>query len=551
MVKKLVLLLLMPMWLMALPNVDVQAELDPYKIIANRPLPVNLMITHPTDIDVNTSSAKLDGKPLELSLVRKVPLGDKEVIEVFTFNLPAYKPGEYDIPIVSIQVGTETYKTLPGRFIVPDEGQLSGGKTTNLELPYLALEAEVKTPGSIIYPGQRVSLVYRYVYRGEVELNKEVLPLFNPPEGFVKIGEERVENYVRKGDSIREVTLDVQIKDPGTYPFPASEIEGTGYFADAPPQKMKAKTEPLVITVAPFPNQQQPATFEGAYGTFTIKTSLLNSNKLSVGDKLLLVVDIYGNQKSLQNLRLPKLQCQPGFSGLFSFDAVPIPGVMDSDKKRFVVPIRPTNDQVSQIPAVHFASYDPAKKEYTTVQSEPIPIQVAPVKNVLSTESIEQIVSGTTENWNQELAHIEPIKESDVTFLGPKDLRNLGAGTWAVLWLFPLTIVLLAGQSEWKKQIDLKKLQPKKVTANELFRQAMASQGQDDLFYWLISRALITQLFEKGEISRVDATVSDLPEGEIKEFLTELDRSRYGEAKPLQRTEVAEQARALFNRSVS
>ena len=38
---------------------------------------------------------------------------------------------------------------------------------------------------------------------------------------------------------------------------------------------------------------------------------------------------------------------------------------------------------------------------------------------------------------------------------------------------------------------------------------------------------------------------------EIKEFLTKLDQSRYGQGAQLQRAQVAEQARALFNRSTS
>lgn len=549
MVKKIIAMLLMPLWLMALANVEVQAELDQYTIAPNRPLAMSLMITRPLDVEIDLGSARMDGQAMELNFVRKVPLGENLVIDIYSFKLPAYKPGEYRTPVVSIKVGSETYQTLSVPFLVPEEGQLA--KQGGSEPPYLALETEVKASGNVIYPGQRISLIYRYIYRGEVELSKEVLPLFNIPEGFVKIGEERVDNYLRKGDSIREVTLDVQVKEPGNYSFQSSEIEGIGYFAETPPLKLQAKTAPLTITVAPFPHQQQPVAFNGAYGTFTIETSLLNSNTLSVGDKLLLAIDIYGSPKALQNLRIPKLQCQPGFSGLFSFDAVPVPGVIDQDKKRFVIPIRPTNDQVTQIPSVHFSYYDPSLKEYATIQSEPISIEVSPVKNVLSTEAIPNQIMGSSQNWNEDLAYLKPLKESDVTFLGPKDLKNLGAGTWGVLWLLPITIGLLAGQSEWKRQIDLKKLKPKKVTARDLFRQAMASQGQDDLFYWLIGRAMITRLYEKGVITRPEATVSELPEGEIKDFLVKLDLSRYGKGAPLQRMEVAEQARALFERSES
>lgn len=535
-------LIFMPLWLMALPSVNVEAELDNYQIVANQPLSATLMITHPESVEVDLASAMMGGNPLELALVKKVPLGDDQLIEIYKYKLPAYKPGEYEMPIIKIKVGDQTYSTLPAKFIVPEEGRLSRGE--GVEPPFLGLEFEIKPSGETIYPGQRLSFIYRYVYRGEVELTKEKLPLF-APEGFIKIGEERVKDYVRNGDSIREVTLDVQAEEPGTYSFAASEIEGTGYQGSSQ-QNLKAQTKPLTLTIAPFPQQQQHPSFTGAQGTFSIKTSLLSSDHVSVGDKMLLAIDISGSENDRQNLRLPKLLCQPGFSGLFSFDPVPISSESTASKTRFVIPIRPTNDQVTEIPAVYFSFYNPSDKEYAIVTSDPISIHVSPVQNIASLASPEQLQGNSQENWKQELAALAPLNESDITLLSPKDMRNLVAGSWGVLWILPIGIAALAGQYEWKKRIDEKKAVQKKATASDLFKQAMASQGQEDLFYWLLTRAFITKLNEQKQISSTDVAIENLPEGDAKAFLVDLNRRRYGEGEKLVLNQVVEDARRIF-----
>lgn len=546
MVKTFIFMMLFPLWLMALPNVNVQAELNTYSIAPNKPLSGTLMITHPESVEIDLTSATMEGKPLELGLVQKVPLGDDLFINIYQFTLPPYKPGEYNLPVITIKVGDREYETLPVRFIVPDASEVE--LIESGEPPYLGLEVEVIKPSEKIYPGQRLSLVYRYVYRGEVQLDKEQLPLLNP-EGFTKIGEERVKDYARNGDSIREVTLEVQAQEPGEYQFAESRIEGTGYHSGAAPEKLLATAPALTITVYPFPHAQQPGSFEGAYGTFEVETALLSSDQVYVGDKLLLAVDIYGSEQSLRNVRLPNLKCQPGFSGLFSFDSVPVSGVLEGDKKRFIIPIRPTNDQVTQIPAVYFSFYDPAVKEYKTVQSNAIDIKVYPVENVAISDVSLKPIGETEENWKAELAQMEPLTENDITLLGPKDLKNLGAGTWAVLWILPLGLFAMVGQYEWKKRLDERKLQPKEVLPEDLFKQAMASQGEEDLFFWLLSRAMIAKLKQQGKISETITAIEDLPSGPIKEFLIEIDKKRFGEGIHLSPQDVSERARELFHRS--
>ncbi len=94
--------------------------------------------------------------------------------------------------------------------------------------------------------------------------------------------------------------------------------------------------------------------------------------------------------------------------------------------------------------------------------------------------------------------------------------------------------------------MDKRKFTQKKTTSDDLFRQAMASKGEEKLFYWLISRALILKLYESGKISKSDSSVDDLPDGEVKLFLGNLQRSRFGEGVTPPVDQSAKEARKIF-----
>lgn len=210
--------------------------------------------------------------------------------------------------------------------------------------------------------------------------------LFPLQSGQLTIEPVEVENLVRlikaRAKSTKETStwLDAVMDK-------MKEMENAGTIEE----KVVLKSDELKINVLDVPEKNKPENFNGAVGTFTMETSLLN-NSIAANDNATLRIVIKG-RGNLQMITAPVVNWP---SGVDSFDAkltenidkqhAPISGT-----KTFDIPFSVAKAGTFIIPAVHFSYFDQTTKTYHTINSDALQLQVtAAVKR--TTPVFEEIV---------------------------------------------------------------------------------------------------------------------------------------------------------------
>jgi len=138
-------------------------------------------------------------------------------------------------------------------------------------------------------------------------------------------------------------------------------------------------TKPLTITVKPLPDENKPANYNGAVGSFSVEASLADKN-VAAQDEATLHVVVKG-KGNLPVINAPTVDWP---AGIEAFDPT-----AKEDVNKTVVPMSGTKsfDYVFTaktpghytIPAVNFSWFDPSSQTYKTAGSEPLELQVAPL----------------------------------------------------------------------------------------------------------------------------------------------------------------------------
>lgn len=564
-------------------DVTVTSEIDTGKVFENEPFKVNVTVTHDENQTVELTSFHLGKDKVAVELEKEVKISPSFplLLSIYSFTMPGQKAGLYALPPVSVRVADKTYQSIMTSYTVEagkkdvsapaqspqappaaapataapaDSGQSSkepavvpsqaatpatNGQSKNPPVangkPQLRLEALVDGSNAL-YPGQRTKLVYRYYFSGEIGLTKEVLPLLDA-EGFIKIGEKEITDSVEGGTSIRQISQQVEAVKPGTFTFGPSVIEGRAYTEDVPgspvftSDKITSEAAAVVVTVKPFPVQDKPASFNGAVGQFTFKTSLLSPAEMVMGDEVSLLLEITG-KGNLKNITISELCCQPGISGFFRLSDIPPTEEIEGDTKKIVAKFRPLNAQIKAIPSIEFSFFDPSTASYTTLNSKPIPITVKPgSRPAEAAKSIEEPKPKEDDpalKVNQKPA---PIEIESIMPLSKSDLHDKLFGNWWSLLIVPFGIALLIYQDHLKSYLTWKEGYVPVVTGNELFQQAFAEQKNGVVHFEKLKQSFKMILEKSGVIPSADIPDKDLPDHgigkEVKVFLSLLDEKSF------------------------
>ncbi len=131
-----------------------------------------------------------------------------------------------------------------------------------------------------------------------------------------------------------------------------------------------------VPEVEPLPGRGRPAGFNGAVGQFELSASAAPS-PVRVGDPIQLTIEIRGDG-ALRDLPAPPLASQTALNTDFRVPEELPTGTFDNGVRRFQQTIRAKRADVTRIPPIELAYFDPAKVEYAVARTAPIPIEVHP-----------------------------------------------------------------------------------------------------------------------------------------------------------------------------
>ena len=206
-------------------------------------------------------------------------------------------------------------------------------------------------------------------------------------------------------------------------------------------------------TVLPIPSEGKPLDYRGAVGRYRIITQT-DTKAVDAGDPLTLRIGVLGDGR-MDLVQAPPLSELSELTAGFKVED-PLAGFVQDYTKVFVTTIRPRSPEITEIPPIPFSFFDPEKKVFETVYSDPIPLTV----NKSETLSLDSIVSkanssgdsaGQTELAKTDLASnaVSPNFENNFSL---ELLSNQQAGTklgWKYFAIVPplVWLVLFVGRS--------------------------------------------------------------------------------------------------------
>lgn len=251
---------------------------------------------------------------------------------------------------------------------------------------------------------------------------------------------------------------------------------------------LRVRAERSDMEVLPLPETDRPADFRGAVGEFLVRASATPTT-VAAGDPItlsFLVGNVKDGDSVLDTLRPPPLDELAPLVDRFKVPSDPIAGIVESGIKIFTQTIRPRSEDVTEIPAIPFSFFDPDRREYQTVYTEPIPI------NVLPSEVLDEgdIIRGGESGTRPATSNVQdPVDDSDAATLGlaanlPVDDRLLGVttitlgwGTAGVVALPPLgflAVLLVVGRRRWRER------NPERVRARSARSRCLRSIQEAD-----------------------------------------------------------------------
>lgn len=143
------------------------------------------------------------------------------------------------------------------------------------------------------------------------------------------------------------------------------------------------------IDVLDVPSEGRPTNYRGAVGKYRIGVQA-QPTKVTAGDPITLQIGLQGDGP-MELIEAPPLAAEKVITDDFKVADDALAGYVQNDAKLFTTTIRPRSAGVSEIPPVPFSFFDPEKREFKTIYSEPIPIEVQEAETL----SMDAIVGST------------------------------------------------------------------------------------------------------------------------------------------------------------
>jgi hypothetical protein len=412
--------------------------------------------------------------------------GQTSVSKSFIYTLRPEKTGQAHIGQASITINGQTYTTDPIEIkVTKAEGKKAQSTSQpagrqrfpgmwddfdeffNSRRPRFQQPQEVKDPVKVelkasqetVYVNQQILSTSTIYLRTSLMQNSS----YSPPDttGFLAIN-------LPTDKQLREVTLNgikYMAQDFKTALFPTT----AGNFTIGPgtlvaqtnpfnaPQSIK--TNELKIKVLPLPTQGKPAIFSGAVGDYQMDVSLKQS-QIERGQPIQITAIIRG-RGNIQSISEPVSSLPGEFKKLSSTGKEDL--VKDkngvSGSKSFDIVLIPLKEGQFNLPSFEFSYFDPVKKEYRTLKSRELSVNILPSKTPLPQEYEKSL---TDEGAKKQMTPITI------------DWKKIGAGAFAIVtsiyfWL-PLLLIIVAGTAI----VLYRKYQEKLVADPVRFRQKQA-----------------------------------------------------------------------------
>ncbi len=499
----------------------------------------------------------------------------------YTFTYRADQPGEYTIGEASINVGNKTYTSKPATFTVlpADKAQQQGGGQNSHSADLATSSAQVNANDVLV----RIILNKTHVYEQEAIVctiklyTKHSISSFLPTtqpafDGFlieeipVSPTLNEVEHY--NGQNYMTAILKQCVLFPqksgkltinsGKYDVTVVQYERVGGFWGGNrrvDRELKTSSNSVSVDVIPLP-QPQPAGFTGAVGNFDI-SSRLSTSVFKTNDAASLTYKITGTG-NIKYVKEPVIdfpsefeQYQPVSDISTRVSGHNVTGTMTVDYT-FV----PQSVGDFTIGADKFVYFDPARKEYITLNTQSYDIHVTQGSAPSSSEP--GVARQGIASKNTDILHIRMGK------LGLSQNHIFIYRTW---WYWPLYIllalllaaILLYRSKQIKLNADIsgRRLANSGKVARKRLRQASIylKNHDNDHFYEELLRAIWGYLGDKLQLPASQLTRNNIaseltsygiPATDIEDLLAIIDDCEMARYSP---ADSEDQADRLYDRA--
>lgn len=463
--------------------------------------------------------------------------GKRSFSKSYSYVLMPTARGNFTIGQASIEIGGETYKTLPKEVEVGEAVDRPNGQTPVDDVVGENLHLVAELSKGNPYMNEAVTVVYK-LYVGPNVSVTNYRPLDNPRytnfwSQDIPVGRHEVENGTYQGKPYRFVVL----KRVVLYPQKSGNLEleplSLEVFVDVPTDQRDFFGRPIytqttktvsagkrTLAVKPLPEAGKPANFGGAVGEFDFSVRS-SKQQLNASESLQATVEVKG-KGNLKLFQLPEPEIP---SALEVYD----PEYQENIQTLFsgmegrianTYTIVPSFRGKYPIPSISFSYFNPATESYVTLESEQIDIEV--LEGPLSATSASDAATGTTGGqlvvpMGQQFHFIKlnpnlvPLKQSP--FFGSKSFYLL---LLAPLLMIPIAIFFFRKREAIASDELGNKIKRANRLAKKYLSTAKRELGNKENFYVALEKGLHNYLKAKLKIA-----TSEFSKEKINGILTE------------------------------
>ena len=507
-------------------NVEFQATVDQTRITMNDMLILSFMLSggnidlnaEPTFPDLEKDFDILQGPTRSTSI--SIINGKHSSSLTIQYALSPKRTGTLEIGAATVTLDNQTYTTKPISVEVTDApapGQMPSQAPENSQTPQpdanapqLYLQAEVDRERAYIGEQMTVSFwLYTQLSITGYEIKQqpnftgfwiEELQIPQPPKlqyrtiNGQQYGVALLKRYALFPTTSGELTIDPIVMAFSVQagrsrdPF---DVFNDPFFARTQPELRKS--QPVSIRALPLPEEHRPATFNGDVGNFTMAVEA-SPNQVKQDEPVNVKITIQGTG-NIKTVKEPMMKLPESFKK-YDTQIKEMPFAMQEPlqgEKVFETVIIPGESGTYTLPPVEFSFFDPARRAYQTLHSEPIALSVfpkaqadAPVERRIATKEEIKLIG----------KDIRFIK-TDVPHLKNQGSQWYRSGWLRLAYFLPLPLIgaaLLYKRHRDKMLSDLSYVRQRGANKRSIQRlkaaHDMMKQGDSKGFYAAISTAL-------------------------------------------------------------
>lgn len=379
----------------------------------------------------------------------------------FVYQVTPARTGEFTIPAIQVNVGGNRYSTDPIRLVV--EKGSSAQSDSGQEI-----FARAMVPSKQVYLGQTEPVGVLVFARADVPFKG--LSSFNCEAdglGFKYLPNVKPGTQVINGESYNVAVIQGAISPErtGTLNFGPCILKaqrtvpkrggrnGWGFddsmfdqmFGRVEVQEVPVTVDAVPIEVLPLPEEGRPADFGGAIGQWKLDVTAKPTN-IAVGDPITVTIKVSGNG-NIDTVPMPKLGPLDGFKTYDPTTKTTKDDLNTTGERVMQQVLIAKSTDVTELPEVRLAYFDPEARTYKTAVQSPIKLVVK-----AGTGGQTTIVNGggrlrPDEKLGQDIVYLKGD-------LGPAASVNPFVGT-ATFWVLNITpVIALLGVIGWKRRAD-------------------------------------------------------------------------------------------------